>query len=107
MAKIRYIVPALLSAAVSPYAFAAFSAQIASPAPQMITLNAAPVDLTVKQAPNRHVSVKYLPRRFANPILLGKVKAELAAEAKSAAPARTRSAIGAALEIGARFCDKS
>jgi hypothetical protein len=90
MAKIRYIVPALLSGAVSLYALAAFSGQIASPAPQTITLNAAPIDLAVKQAPNRHVSMKYLPRRFANPTLLGKVKAELAAEAKSASPAKSQ-----------------
>jgi hypothetical protein len=91
MAKIRYIVPALLSAAVSLYALAAFSAQIAGPAPLAITLNAVPIDLTVKQvATKRRISPRDLPRRFANPTLLGKVKAELAAATKFASPAKSQ-----------------
>ncbi len=90
MAKIRYIVPALLSASVSLYALAAFSAQVASPAPQAITLNAAPIDLAVNQAPNSHAKPKALSRHFANPTLLGKVKAELAAETESASPAKSQ-----------------
>jgi hypothetical protein len=59
------------------------SAQAAHPAPQILVLKATEVDLSPPPTPGQPRAPIPLPRHFANPTLIGQVKAALAAPMKS------------------------
>jgi hypothetical protein len=77
--KLRFVVPGAL-AGMFVYLL---SAQAAPPAPQTMVLQPAQVDLSQPVAPGKSHAPVSVSRRFANPALLGQVKAALAADNKS------------------------
>jgi hypothetical protein len=77
--RLRHAFPTILSAGMFVYLL---SAQAAPSAPQTLVLKAAEVDVSVPLATGQAHAPLSIHRHFANPALLGQLKADMAAAAK-------------------------